>query len=111
MLGIRNNVNEILQAFDVLLFPSLFEGIPVSIIEAQASGLPCILSDTIDPETAITKNVEFHSLNAPISEWSNAILAKLNFQRSDTSQEIINAGYDVNHNTEILINIYHPKNV
>ena len=110
-LGVKNNVDEILQAFDVLLFPSLFEGIPVSIIEAQASGLPCILSDTIDPETAITKNVEYHSLNAPMSEWTNAILAKQNYRRRDTSTEIIEAGYDVIHNTEILIDIYHPQNV
>lgn len=105
-LGIRSDIPELLQAIDVILFPSLFEGLPVSIIESQAAGLPCVLSDTIDFETAITKNVEFHSLNAPISEWVNAILEKQNFQRSDTSQEIINAGYDVNHNTLYLLKIY-----
>lgn len=105
-LGVRDDVHRCLQAFDVLLFPSLFEGIPVSIIEAQASGLPCILSNTIDPETAITNNVEFHSLTSPISEWASAILAKQNFQRINTSQEIINAGYDVIQNTNILIDIY-----
>lgn len=110
-LGVRNDISELLQAFDVFIFPSLYEGLPVSIIEAQAASLPCILSNTIDPETAITNYVEFHSLDSPISEWSDAILSKQNFQRSDTSQEIINAGYDVNQNTEILINIYHPQNV
>lgn len=106
LLGVRNNVNELLQAFDVLLFPSLFEGIPVSIIEAQAAGLPCILSDTIDNETAITSNVEFHSLNAPISEWTNAILNKKDFRRVDTTSEIVDAGYDVMHNIKNLIDLY-----
>lgn len=109
LLGVRNNVNELLQAFDVLLFPSLFEGIPVSIIEAQAAGLPCLLSDTIDNETAITSNVEFHSLNAPISEWTNAILNKKDFRRVDTTSEIVDAGYDVIQNTKLLYRLYTQK--
>ena len=109
LLGVRNDINELLQAFDVLLFPSLFEGIPVSIIEAQAAGLPCILSDTIDNETAITSNVEFHSLNAPISEWINAILDKTDFGRVDTTSEIVGAGYDVIQNTKLLYRLYTQK--
>ena len=109
LLGVRNDVNELLQAFDILLFPSLFEGIPVSIIEAQAAGLPSILSDTIDNETAITSNVEFHSLEAPISEWTNAILDKKAFKRIDTTSEIVGAGYDVIQNTKLLYRLYTQK--
>lgn len=105
-LGLRNDVNELLQAFDVLLFPSLFEGIPVSIIEAQTAALPCILSDTIDPETAITDNVDFYSLSNPISTWANAIISKQNFIRKDTSKKIIDAGYDVINNTNHLLKLY-----
>lgn len=108
-MGIRSDIPDLLQAIDVILFPSLFEGLPVSIIESQAAGLPCILSDTIDNETAITSNVEFHSLNAPISEWTNAILNKKNFKRVDTSSNIIDAGYDVIQNTKLLYRLYTQK--
>lgn len=106
-LGNRTDVNRILQAIDVILFPSLFEGIPVSIIEAQAAGLPCILSDTIDTETAITPNVEFHSLNAPIEEWVNAVLSKIYFRRLDSSKYIKAAEYDVKENIKILEKLYY----
>ncbi len=105
-LGNRNDVYKIVQAIDVILFPSLFEGIPVSIIEAQAAGLPCILSDTIDPESAITPNVEFYSLNAPIEEWVDAVISKRNLNRTDTTHYIKSAGYDVHENIKLLENIY-----
>ena len=49
-LGIRSDINRLLQAFDVFVFPSLHEGLPVSLIEAQGSGLPCIISDEISKE-------------------------------------------------------------
>lgn len=105
-LGIRTDIHRLLQAIDVILFPSLFEGLPVSIIEAQASGLPCILSDTVDKDVKITPNVNFISLNAPISEWIYAIMSKQHFHRKNISNEIINAGYDIIHNTNLLLKIY-----
>lgn len=105
-LGLRNDINHLLQAFDVLFFPSLYEGLPVSIIEAQAAGLPCILSDAIDKETAITENVDFLSLKEPISTWVNVILSKINFNRQDESHQVIKAGYDVNCNTDNLVKLY-----
>lgn len=105
-LGLRQDINNILQAFDVFLFPSLYEGLPVSIIEAQASGLPCILSNTIDPETAITDNVEFLSLDAPISQWVEIILSKMDFDRTDQSNKISLAGYDVTENSNYLCEHY-----
>ena len=83
-----------MQAFDVLLFPSLYEGLPVSIIEAQASGLQCILSDTIDKDTDVTGNCQFVSLSTSIAEWA------------DITLKIQAAGYDVTKNIEWLTNFY-----
>ena len=53
LLGLRSDIPELLQAFDCYVFPSLFEGLVISAIEAQASGLPCILADTLPKEAFI----------------------------------------------------------
>lgn len=50
LLGTRNDIPDLLMAFDVMVFPSFYEGLPNSIIEAQATSLPCIISDTISKE-------------------------------------------------------------
>ncbi|QDY44832.1 glycosyltransferase family 1 protein [Planococcus glaciei] len=57
--GIRNDIPELMQAMDLFLFPSLYEGLPVTLIEAQASGLPCVVSNTVTEETKITNHVDF----------------------------------------------------
>ena len=105
-LGLRSNVHEIMQAFDVLLFPSLDEGLPVSIIEAQASGLQCILSDTIDKDTDVTGNCRFVSLSTSIAEWADITLKSAQAIREDNTLKIQAAGYDVTKNIEWLTNFY-----
>lgn len=67
-------MNRILQAIDVFLFPSLYEGLPLSIIEAQAAGLPCIISDSVPSECRVTDLAESLDLNLPIDEWANVVL-------------------------------------
>ena len=57
--GERSDVNELMMAMDLFLFPSLFEGFPVTCIEAQCSGLPVLMADTITPEAALTSNAFF----------------------------------------------------
>ena len=57
--GVRSDVPNLLQAMDVLLFPSFFEGFPGVVLECQAAGLPCIISDTITREVNITGLVEY----------------------------------------------------
>lgn len=59
---------------DVFLFPSLYEGLPLSIIEAQAAGLPCIISDSVPSECRVTDLAESLDLNLPIDEWANVVL-------------------------------------
>ena len=92
-LGIRKDVKELLQAFDVFVLPSLSEGFPVTLVEAQAAGLPCVISDSISSEVAIKSNVQSLSLNAPLNEWSNAFLQCQGRVIENTS--LINAGFDI----------------
>lgn len=73
--GNRNDVNEMMQAMDVFLLPSVFEGYPVTLIEAQCAGLPCFVSENVIPtEINYSSNVKFISLEKSASEWANTIL-------------------------------------
>lgn len=72
------NPADYLMAIDALLFPSLFEGLPVTIIEAQATGLPCIISDTITPEVQITPLITKLPLSQSPSRWASTTLAAIN---------------------------------
>ncbi len=93
-LGTRSDVSQILQAADIFLLASFYEGLPVSVIEAQASGLPCLLSDAITKETDITNLCQFLPINNP-NLWVEAI-SKIDLnERKNTKSEIIEAGYDV----------------
>jgi glycosyltransferase involved in cell wall biosynthesis len=93
--GFRADVPDIMQAMDVFLFPSLFEGLPVTLIEAQASGLVVVASDKIAPEVQVTPLLHFISLDEPASYWSDFVL---NYTHSDERvsplKEIASAGYD-----------------
>ena len=73
-LGIREDIPDIMQGMDLFLFPSLFEGLPVVLVEAQAAGLKCIVSDTITNETDISGRIEFVSLKESPDEWADKIL-------------------------------------
>ena len=82
--GQQTNIADYLSAMDVFVLPSLFEGLPMVALEAQANGLPCVLADTITTETAVTANVWFYSLNNR-NEWLNRlknIKNNLSFERS-----------------------------
>lgn len=106
-LGKRDDINELLQAMDVFVFPSLFEGLPVTVIEAQASGLPIIKSENVSKQCVITPNVFTLSLNDSPLKWAQKIL-EINkvFNRKDTAQYIINNHYDINENAKWFENFY-----
>ena len=105
-MGNINNVNEMYQAMDVFLLPSLFEGLPVVGIEAQAAGLKCVMSDSITDEVAITNNVEFINLKDPISKWVNTILDNTTYERKNMKEEIKKAGYSIKEEANKLQEIY-----
>lgn len=104
LLGQRGDVYKLLQAMDAFLLPSLNEGLPVSLIEAQAAGLPCYVSDTVTTEVDITGLCHFLPLNR-WDQWADAILSDKT-QRMDTSQKIIEAGYDIRSTAKWLEEFY-----
>ncbi|WP_140487674.1 glycosyltransferase family 1 protein [Flavobacterium sp. GSA192] len=102
-LGSRNDVNDLLQAMDVFLFPSLFEGLPVSLVEAQASGVQCVISDGIPIEAIlIPENITVISLKESVVQWANKIHALNQFDKKDVSFLIKEKGYDIGANVRIL---------
>lgn len=104
--GVRTDVDRLLQAMDVFLMPSLFEGLPVSIVEAQAAGLPCLISDKVPIECKKTELVTQIPLDASPAEWAEAVLSAAETPRRDTLEQIREAGFDIRANAELLQNYY-----
>lgn len=93
--GRTSTPERIMNAMDCIVLPSLTEGFPISIIEAQAAGLKCILSDTVTKEVNVTGDVTYLSLGDPLAKWEDEIL-KLNYARSDNYETLEKRGFDVN---------------
>lgn len=105
-LGIQNNINDLLQGFDLFLFPSLYEGLPVTLIEAQASGLRIVSSNAVTTEVDITGLITFLNLKSSETEWADTVLNKLNYKRLNTFEQIKSGGYDIHENAKNLQNFY-----
>lgn len=75
LYGETNNISDLYMAMDAFLFPSRFEGFPVTLIEAQVAGLPCLVSDIITPEVKLSENLQFESLSASERVWAKKILS------------------------------------
>lgn len=95
-----SNVNEYYMAMDVLVFPSLFEGMPNVIIEAQATGLECFVSSTITREANITGFVRYIELDKTSKEWAEHILQKRDIQRKECEKAFIQNKYMIEQVTE-----------
>lgn len=107
--GMRSDVNRMLQAMDVFLFPSVYEGLPLSIIEAQAAGLPCLISDKIPIECRKTNLVSQLSLNDNLRAWKDAVIDAGKVIKRDTSREISDTGFDICQNSKWLEDFYLQK--
>lgn len=95
-LGVRSDVADLMQAMDVFVLPSLYEGLPVTMVEAQAAGLPCIISDKVPPECILTEGlVDVMPLSASPETWAEKILAKRAIPRTDRRAEIAAHGFDI----------------
>lgn len=92
--GVRQDIPHLLSAMDVFILPSFYEGMPNTVIEAQATGLPCLISDTITKEADITGLVEYLPLEDS-EKWSREALNLIRSERLDTKDSFIANKYDI----------------
>lgn len=93
--NLRNDIPDVLSAMDVFVFPSFFEGMPNTVIEAQATGLPCVISNTITRESNITDLVSFVPLDVDLKIWISEIESAVKKDRTDTKSSFIEHKYDI----------------
>lgn len=108
LMGNVNNASEWYQAFDLFILPSIWEGLPVVGIEAQAADLPVLFSDDITDEVNILASTVFMSRKLPASTWAERSLQMIreHKNRTDRSKEIREAGYDVEIEARKLVETY-----
>jgi glycosyltransferase involved in cell wall biosynthesis len=107
LTGVRSDVPELMQAMDVFAFPSLYEGLGIVAIEAQAAGLPCVVSDAVPQEAFITDLIQSVPLADSAQIWADEILKyRGGYERQDTSEQIKAAGYDIGNSAKELENFY-----
>ncbi len=105
--GVVENVNDYMQAMDVFVFPSIFEGLGMAVIEAEATGLPSVVSDKIPKETFIIDSIEKLSLKTSIKTWADITLQYCrNYKRKNTSQDIAKLGYEIKESAQSIEDFY-----
>lgn len=107
LAGVREDINKLYSVMDVFFMPSLYEGLPVSAVEAQAAGLPCVYSDNVPRETDITGTGTFLSLDADIDKWTKTLENAFNRGRlTDNPVLLEQRGYSAKANAELLMQHY-----
>lgn len=108
-LGVRSDINEIMNAMDIFVFPSLYEGLPVTLVEAQATGLPCLIADTITKEIDLENSrVEFLPLNN-VNIWVDRIKEMKNIKKTtieSCKESIVSNGYDIKRTSKLIEEFY-----
>ena len=104
--GIREDIADILQASDLFVMPSHYEGFPLTMVEAQASGLPCLVSDRITRKADLTGLVEYLSIDQGVELWVDRIGTSLQRTRRSESERIREAGFSITHAAGMLEELY-----
>lgn len=106
LVGNKKNVEDYYNAMDLFVFPSLYEGLPLTVIEAQINGLSCYLSDTISREVDITSSICFISLSSSIKKVWIKYMNSFSKERLDNLNKIKDKGYDIKEIVKLLENVY-----
>ncbi len=94
-LGFRDDVPSLLHAVDAFCLPSFFEGLPIVLIEAQTSGLPCFVSNKVSDESDVSGNIQFLSIDTEVKPWVEALLEFKSKDRNNSYLIVRNHGYDI----------------
>ena len=105
-LGVREDIPELFQVFDVFVFPSFYEGLPVTLIEAQAAGVKVVASDTITSEVHVTDEITFLQLEKEADIWAKTILEIDTSKKGQNTDKIVDANYDIVSNTLAMEKFY-----
>ena len=104
--GVVSNVNDYLQAKDIFCFPSRFEGLGLSLVEAEANGLPCVISNTIPKEAVVNKAVDALGIeDSNINEWVDSIEAFSKTSKCLNREDFINNHYDIDLEAKVVQDI------
>lgn len=104
-LGKRSDVNELLSVADAVVFPSLYEGLPVSLIEAQVNGIPIVASVNIDKDVDFTDSIDFVPVNISCNDWAD-ILSKKIGKRYDNYDIAVKSEYNIDNSIKKLERVY-----
>ena len=105
-LGLRDDIPKLLQAMDLFLFPSLYEGLPLTLVEAQSAGLKIVASDTITKEVDLTGLITFIDLEKTPEVWAESVLKSIKYHRTNMYKSIVKGKYDIHSNAEKLQQFY-----
>lgn len=104
-LGRRDDVNSLMMVFNVFFMPSLYEGLPVVEVEAQAAGLRCVISDKV-PAINLINRMSIVPLSESDNKWSEIILEEDSFKRESATQMVIDNNYDITTEAKKLEEFY-----
>lgn len=110
-LGARSDVNELLQAGDVFVFPSHYEGFPGAVLEAEASGLSCVISQNITEEVCIGGFARRLPIDKNYAMWVECILNRPNIERREAYKIVANKGYNINFLVKKMERFYIENNL
>lgn len=104
----RDDIDKILHAIDVLVMPSTSEGFPVTLVEAQALGTREVVSDVIDYKVNVTEELQYQALDGDVEDWANKIISfsHTTLDREKMHQMVKDKGFDIKDNAKQLEAFY-----